>query len=75
MQLKAERWKVTTELGIVELAHQIFDDGNLRRIAVVAERPLLLGFGKRKFAGALELKLSCERLSSYQIADLYDSSG
>jgi hypothetical protein len=53
MQLKAERWKLTIELGMVELAHQIFDDGNLRRIAVVAERPLLLGFGKRKFAGAL----------------------
>jgi hypothetical protein len=72
MQLKPKRWKVDTEQGHVELAYSIFDGGDHRRIAVMAERPVLLGLAKRKFAGALKVQLSCERLPSYEVADLYD---
>jgi len=72
MQLKPKSWKVDTERGIVELAYLIFDGGDHRRVAVVAQRPVLLGFTKRKFVSALKVRLSCELLSSYETADLYD---
>lgn len=72
MQLKPKSWKVDTEQGLVELAYSIFDGGDHRCIAVMAERPVLLGFAKRKFARALKVQLSCERLSSNEVADLYD---
>lgn len=72
MQLKPKSWKVDTEQGLVEVVYSIFDGGDHRRIAVMAERPVLLGFAKRKFVGALKVRLGCERLSSYEVADLYD---
>jgi hypothetical protein len=72
MQLHPESWKVNTEHGIIELAYLILDGDDHRRIAVVAERPVLLGFAKIKFAGALKVQMSCERLPSYEVADLYD---
>jgi hypothetical protein len=58
--------------GSIELAYLIYDGSDVRQIAVVAERPVVLGLAKRKFAGALKVKLSCERLSSYDVANLYD---
>jgi hypothetical protein len=72
MQLKPKSWKVDTEQGPVELAYLIFDGGDHRRVAVMAQQPVLLGFTKRKFVGVLKVQLSCERLSSYEAAGLYD---
>lgn len=72
MQLQPKSWKVDTEQGLIELAYLIFDGGDHRHIAVMASRPVLLGFASRKFAGALKVQLRCDRLSSYEVADLYD---
>ena len=72
MQIQPKSWKVDTAQGVVELAYLIFDGGDHRRIAVVTERPALFGFARRKFAGALKVQLSSERLSSYEVAALYD---
>ncbi len=72
MQLEPKSWKVETAQDLVELAYSIFDGGDHRLIAVMAERPVLLGLAKRKFAGALKVQLGCERLSSYEVATLYD---
>lgn len=72
MQIKPGSWTLNTEHGSIELAYLIYDGGDVRRIAVVAERPVALGVFKRKFAGALKVKLSCERLSEHEVADLYD---
>jgi hypothetical protein len=72
MQLHPKCWTVDTGQGVVELAYLISEGSDHRRIAVVAERPVLLGFAKRKFAGALKVQMSTERLSSHQVADLYD---
>jgi hypothetical protein len=72
MLIQPKSWKVDTGQGVAELAYLIFDGGDHRRIAVMAERPVLLGFARRKFAGALKVQLSSERLSSYEIAALYD---
>ena len=68
MQLKPRSWKVDTEQGLVELTYSTFDGGDHRRSAVMAARPVLLDSAKRKFAGALRVQLSCERLSSYEVA-------
>ena len=56
----------------IELAYSIFDGGDLRRVAVIAERPALFGAAKKRCAGALEVKLDCARLSNKEVADLYD---
>jgi hypothetical protein len=72
MQLEPRSWKVETELVPIELTCKIFDGGDQRLIAILAERPVMLGLAARKFADALEVKLSCERLSSLQVADFYD---
>ncbi|MGK5060369.1 hypothetical protein ACQ4WY_25885 [Janthinobacterium sp. LB2P49] len=72
MQIQPKSWKVDTEQSVVELAYLIFDGGDHRHIAVMAERPALLGFARRKFAGALKVQLSSERLSSSELAALYD---
>ncbi|QBE66118.1 hypothetical protein [Pseudoduganella lutea] len=72
MQLTPKHREVETGRGVVELAYLIFDGGDFRRIAVMAERPVMLGFAKRKFAGALKVQLRCERLSGDEVADLYD---
>jgi hypothetical protein len=71
MQLQPQNWSVDTEQGSIELARSIHDGGDFRQIAIVAERPVMLGFAKRTFAGALKVKLSCERLSTDEVADLY----
>jgi hypothetical protein len=71
MQVQPKSWKVDTALGVVKLTCVILDGGDHRRIAVLAER-LLPGFARRKFANALKVRLSCERLSSDEVADLYD---
>jgi hypothetical protein len=72
MQLKPKGWKVNTEQGPIELTYFIFDGEDHRRIAVMASRPALFGFACKKFAGALKVQLRCERLSSDEVADLYD---
>lgn len=72
MQIQPKSWKVDTVQGVIELAYLIFDGGDNRRIAVVTERPVLLGFAKRKFVSALKVQLSSERLSSFEVAALYD---
>lgn len=72
MQLEPESREVNTAEGRIQLTRLIFDGGDHRRIAVVVERPVLLGVAKRKFAGALDVQLRCERLSSDEIGDLYD---
>lgn len=72
MQLNPRSWKVDAEHCLVELAYLILDGDDHRRIAVVAERPFLLGLAKRKFVSALKVQMSCERLSSYEVADVYD---
>ena len=72
MQIKPESWKVDTEQGPIELTYLIFDGEDHRRIAVMASRPAMLGFAYKKFAGALKVQVRCERLSSYEVADLYD---
>ena len=70
MQLHPKRWKVTTEQGVIELAYLIADCADHRRIAVMAERPVLLGIGTREFGGAPKVLLRSERLSSAQVAAL-----
>jgi hypothetical protein len=72
MQIHPKRWAVDTAQGVVELVYPISDDTDRRRIVVMAERPVLLGFAKRKFVGALNVRSSAERLSSYEAAALYD---
>ena len=72
MQIQPKCWKVDTVQGVVELAYLIFDGGDHRRIAVVTERSVLLGFARRKFAAALKVQLRSERLTSYEVATLYD---
>lgn len=72
MQLKPGSWRVDTEQGSIELACLVHDDSNVRQIAVISQRPVVLGFAKRKFAGALKVNLSCERLSNCEVMDLYD---
>lgn len=71
-QIQSKRWKVNIEQGVAELGYLIYDGGDHRWIAVTAERPVPLGFARRKFAGALKVQLSTERLSSYEVADLYN---
>lgn len=72
MQIQPKSWKVDTVRGVFEMAYLIFDGGDHRRIAVVTERSVLLGFARRKFAAALKVQLRSERLSSYEVAFLYD---
>jgi len=72
MQIQSKSWKVDTEQGVIELAYLIFDGSDHRRIAVMAERPVLLGFARRKFVGALKVQLSSERMSNHEVAALYD---
>jgi hypothetical protein len=72
MQLKPRIWELDTELGPIELAYLISDYGDVRHVAVMAERSVMLGLAKRKFACALKVKLSFERLSNDEVADLYD---
>lgn len=71
MQIQPKTWKVHTALGFVELSYLIFDGGDHRLIAVVTDR-LVLGFARRKFASALRVQLSSERMSNFEVADLYD---
>ena len=71
MQLKSDSWSVDTEQGTIQLVCSIHEDGDVRQIAVVAERPVVLGFARRTYAGALRIKLSCKRLSSDEVAELY----
>ena len=72
MQIHPKRWAVDTEQGVVELGYLISDGTDHRRIVVMAERTVLLGFAKRKFVGGLNVQLSTERLSSQEAAALYD---
>jgi hypothetical protein len=72
MQLEPGNCVFNTEVGPVEVAYLISDSGDVRHIAVVAELSLILGLAKRKYAGALKVELSMERLSNNEVADLYD---
>lgn len=72
MQLTPENRRVDTKLGPAELTYLIFDGGDFRHIAVMIERSNMFGLTKRKFTSALKVKLSFERLSTYEVADLYD---
>ena len=59
-----------TVQGAIELAYLVYDGSDVRQITVVAERPVLLGFARRKFFGALREKLSCDWLFRYALTDL-----
>lgn len=72
MQLRPRRWELDTDLGPIELVCQIQEFGDVRYIAVMAERPVMLGLARRRFASALEVKLSTNRLSGDDVAALYD---
>lgn len=72
MQLAPRRWSVETAAGPVNLQYKIDDLGDVRHIAVLADRPVLLGIARRRFAGGLKVELRMTRMSDLEVVDLYD---
>lgn len=72
MQLTPRSWKVETSSGSVDLACLIHDLGDVRHIAVMAQRPVWLGLAYEKFYAGIKVKLTFERMSDTEAADLYD---
>lgn len=72
MRLEPKSWKVETEFGAMELTCMIHDWGEVRHIAVLADKPVLLGLARKRFVAGIKVTLSYERMSDAEAADLYD---